>query len=140
MIALLGSILLFVGVFAPFLNVPMAGSISYFQNSKFEGIVIMILAFVSFLLTLGKRLRALVITGAASLGLSLYTFIRLKQRADEAKSEIEKSLGGNPFEDLTDMFFQSMEPQWGWALLLVGSVLLITAGLLGKTDVLQSNS
>ncbi|MCI0531245.1 MAG: hypothetical protein L0Y74_04775 [candidate division Zixibacteria bacterium] len=133
MIALLGSILLFVGVFAPFLNVPMAGSISYFQNSKFEGAVIMVLAFVSFILTLGKRLRALVITGAVSLGVSLYTFVRLKQRADEAKSEIEKSLGGNPFEDLTDMFFQSMEPQWGWALLLVGSVLLITAGLLGKS-------
>ena len=41
------------------------------------------------------------------------------------KSQMESELAGNPFRGLADMAMQSVQLQWGWALLIVGAGLVI---------------
>ena len=43
------------------------------------------------------------------------------------KKQMELELADNPFRDLADIALQSVQLQWGWALLIVGSVLLIVS-------------
>jgi len=45
----------------------------------------------------------------------------------EMKSQINSELAGNPFKFLGDIFVQSVQIQWGWALLFIGSILIIIA-------------
>ena len=39
---ILGSILLFIGVFAPIISVPIVGNVNYFQNGKGDGVIVTI--------------------------------------------------------------------------------------------------
>jgi len=38
---------LFVGVFTPFVSLPFAGNLNYFQNGKGDGVIILLIALVS---------------------------------------------------------------------------------------------
>ena len=67
-VGLTGALALFIGVFAPIVSVPTVGYINYFQNEKGDGVVILGLAVISFVLLLAKRYRGLWFTGLASLG------------------------------------------------------------------------
>ena len=40
---------------------------------------------------------------------------------------MEAELRGNPFRGLADMTLQSVQLQWGWALLIIGAVLIIAS-------------
>ena len=45
----------------------------------------------------------------------------------QAKADMESELAGNPFRGLADMAMQSVQLQWGWALLIVGAALVIAS-------------
>ena len=53
--------------------------------------------------------------------------ISFQTKIAEMKSQINTELAGNPFKFLGDIAVQSVQIQWGWALLFIGSVLIITA-------------
>lgn len=38
----------------------------------------------------------------------------------QARADMELDLAGNPFRGLADITIQSVQLQWGWALLVVG--------------------
>jgi len=40
---------------------------------------------------------------------------------------METSLAGNPFRGIADLAMQSIQIQWGWAVLIVGAGFLIAA-------------
>lgn len=101
-----GSILLFIGVFAPILHVPVWGNVDYFQNGEGDGIILLALAGLSLILVLTKQLSSLWFTGIASIGVLLFTFINVRAKLNDAKI---------------------VTFQWGWALLVVGAILLIVA-------------
>ena len=126
-LGIVGSVLLFLGVFLPVISVPIVGGINYFRNGKPEGVIIVLLAIASLLITLRKSYRALWVTGVASLGILASTLIRLEVRMSQAKSKMESDLAGNPFKGIADVAMQSVQMQWGWAVLVIGSVLLIAA-------------
>lgn len=67
------------------------------------------------------------LTGVGSLAVLVFTFINFQMRMADAKKQMELELADNPFRDLADMALQSVQLQWGWALLIVGSVLLIVS-------------
>src|SRR5262245_58897066 len=73
-----GSLLLVFGVFAPLFSAPIVGDINYFQNGRGDGIVVLILAGISFLLTVTRRYRGLWITGILTAGLLTFTFINFQ--------------------------------------------------------------
>lgn len=46
---------LFLGVFAPIVRLPMVGSFNYFRNGEGDGIIVLLLAIVSLALALRRR-------------------------------------------------------------------------------------
>jgi hypothetical protein len=123
---LVGSIVLCFGVFCPIVSSPMLGQVIYFQR-KGEGVIILVFAVISIIVTLIKKYKWLWLTGFGSLGVMLFTFVSFQMRMSEMKSE----LTGNPFGGLmANVAKQSVQLQWGWVILLFGAALVITAAAL----------
>lgn len=128
-----GSVVLFLGVFTPIVSVPIAGSFNYFRNGTGDGVIIIILAAVSAILAFRQEFKGLVIAGALSLGMLAFTFINFHYRMNEARSAVDRS---NPFSGISDAMIDMVQIEWGWAVLIFGSFMLIAAGLL-KHDSFQ---
>ncbi len=131
-IGLAGSLILFLGVFAPIVSLPIVGSMNYFQNGEGDGIILIAIAILSLGAVITKTYKGLWLTGLGALGLLAYTFIEFRSRMSEVESQMETQLAGNPFRGLADMAVQSVQLQWGWALLVVGAVLLLVAAGVGS--------
>ena len=132
---ILGSILLFFGVFTPIISVPIVGSVNYFQNGKGDGVIILVLALISIGLVLVKKYGGLYITGAGSLAVMVFTFVNFQVRMSQIQDEMQRDLAGNPFRGIADVAMQSVQMQWGWAVLVIGAVLVIAAAAISdKAD------
>lgn len=129
-LGLIGSMILFVGVFTPIVSMPLVGSMNYFQNGKGGGVLIMIIAIFSLILVLKRRFGGLWFTGITSLLLLAFTFARLQMKISGAQKEVAAELAGNPFRGLADVAMQSVQVQWGWAILVVGAGLLIASAVI----------
>jgi len=127
LLGLTGSIILFLGVFAPILSLPIVGTVNYVMNGKGDGIIVMVLAAVSFVLVRMKEYRPLWATGLCSLGLIGFSFITFQVQISRLKSLTDESLAGNPFRFLADIAMGSIQLQWGWAILITGAGLIIAA-------------
>jgi len=127
MFAIIGCFVLFVGVFAPLISVPIMGSMNYFQNGKGDGTIVLGLAVVSLLAALARKYKWLWFTGLGSLGMLTFTFFNFQYRMSSMKADMGKELEGNPFRGLADLAVQSIQMQWGWALLLAGALMLVIA-------------
>ena len=126
-LGLVGSIVLFVGVFAPIVSLPMVGSMNYFQNGRGDGIIVLGMAGVSLLATLGKVYRYLWFTGLCSLAVMGFTFFNFLSRMAEMEAELRSELESNPFAGLGELALQSVQLQWGWAVLVVGAGVILAA-------------
>jgi len=129
LLGIVGSIVLFIGVFMPFVRVPIYGSMTYFRNGRGDGVIILIFAVASFALVILKRFKWLWLTGLASFGTLMFTFINFQIALSQARSHLKNSLAGNPFARLAEHAFGGVELQWGWAFLVVGAVLLVAAAV-----------
>ncbi len=123
-----GSALLLLGAFLPAVSVPMLGSISYFDNGKGDGVFIIVLALASFVLAARKRDRFLLYTGSAAAALVLAGMIYLMFMIEFLKKELATDASG-----LAGVFAgaltNTIQLQWGWALLLLGALLVTSAGV-----------
>jgi uncharacterized membrane protein len=129
-----GSILLFVGVFMPIVSVPVVGSINYFNNGKGDGTIVLVLALFACLATLSKHFKAVKYAGIGSVAVMLFTFFRFQSKMSEVKNDMETDLAGNPFRGIADMAMESIQLQWGWAVLSVGAVILIASAAIKSED------
>jgi hypothetical protein len=130
LLGLTGSLVLALGVFMPILSVPIVGSVNYFRNGEGDGTLVLVLALVSLLLTLRYRYEWLLTTGLTSLAMLVFTFVNLRIKISGMNADIESQLAGNPFRGLADIAIQSVQIQWGWIVLVIGSALLVAAASL----------
>lgn len=103
------------------------GNLNYFQNGKGDGIIIIGLAVISLILTLSKKYKGLWFTGFGSLGLLAFTFVNFYMKMSSARADLQQKLSGNPFAGLAELALQSVQLQYGWAILIVGAALIIYA-------------
>ena len=122
-----GALLLFIGVFTPIVSVPMMGNISYFNNGKGDGVILLILSILSIVILLLKKNSWLWATGCGSVSLLLFTFVNFHLKMSEAKASLDSQLEGNPFRSLADVAMQAVQLQWGWGILLIGSTLILVS-------------
>ncbi|MEI6703230.1 MAG: GYF domain-containing protein [Deltaproteobacteria bacterium] len=122
-----GATLLAFGVFCPLVSVPMVGQMNYFQNGQGDGIFILGLAGVTALLCFIRRFTFLWLPGLGSLGLLAYTFVSFQDRLSTAKKSIADNLADNPFAGLAAMAVQSVQIQWGIAVLAIGAILVVAS-------------
>lgn len=123
-LGIVGSILLFAGVFTPIVSLPVVGSMNYFQNGQGDGVFVLVLGLISLVLALTKRYRWLWVTGLLSLGLMMYTFVSFRIRLSGVQAEMKSKLADNPFKGIADVAMQSVQIQWGWAVLQQFALLL----------------
>jgi len=127
---ILGALILILGVFAPLVSIPIMGSMNYFQNGKGDGIIILVFAALALVLSLSRLYKALWLPFLGCAGTLTFTFVRFQQGMSEARAEMKAELADNPFAGLAEIAIESVQLQWGFALLIVGTVmLLIAAGL-----------
>jgi hypothetical protein len=132
-LGLIGSAILFIGVFMPALSLPVSSDVNYFQNGSGHGTALIALSVISITLVLIKQYRALALTGAASMVVLLHSLILFQQDMAALKSGMGDNLAGNLFKELVEAGLKSVHLQWGWAVLIIGSVLLTgTAFMKGK--------
>jgi len=127
LLGLIGSAILFVGVFTPIISIPIMGNMNYFQNGKGDGTFVLVLAVISLILVLLKKFKGLWFTGLGSIAIMTFTFINFQMALVNTRTQMETELKGNPFRGIADMAMQSVQIQWGWALLIIGVVLLIAS-------------
>lgn len=123
-----GAATLFVGVFLPIVSLPIVGAQNYFQNGRGDGTILLLIAGIALLATLAKRFIWVSIAGIVSLALLGYTFIAFRSRIAEMRAAMEHDLAGNPFKGIGEAMMQSVQLQWGWAVLVVGALLLCATG------------
>ena len=116
LIGLIGVALVCVGVFMPFVDLPIVGSRSYLQNGKGDGALMFVIAAVSLVLILSRNFHALWFTGLASLGTLCYTYINFHRTLSRMK-----------FESLANLVVESAEFRWGGGVLVVGAFVLLAA-------------
>jgi hypothetical protein len=133
-LGLSGSAVLALGAFMPIVSLPIIGSINYFNNGQGDGIFIVLLAAVAAVLTFFGQYKFLWIPGGASLVLLVITLTRFIQLVNDAQSEITDSLAGNPFAGLAEGLMASVQLQWGWMLLFLGSIAIVSASFVRKAD------
>lgn len=133
-LGIIGSIILFIGVFTPIMSIPIMGNINYFRNGQGDGTIILALAVISLILALKNKYKGLWVTGVGSLGVMLFTFINFQTKMSQAKANMKLELAGNPFRHLADAAMQSVQLQWGWALLIIGAVLIIASAAMKDKD------
>lgn len=138
-IGIIGAGLLFIGVFTPIVSLPIVGNINYFNNGKGDGAIVLALAALSFFLAVTCRLRGLLITGGGVIITMSFSFYRFHQKMDELQTSMNADLAGNPFRGLADAAVQGIQLQWGWAILVFGIVLVLTAALM-KDGQQQNNT
>lgn len=125
LLGFIGSLFLFIGVFAPVVSMPIIGATNFFQNNKIEGSLILIMAIASLVLALAKLYKGLWFTGIGGFAVTIFSFIKLQMKISNMKSKLGSEFPGNPFKGLADLAAQSVQLEWGWALLLIGTALII---------------
>ncbi len=128
-LGLLGSLILFLGVFTPIVSFPIIGNINYFHNGKGDGVYILGLATISIILILYNKYKGLIVTGLVSIGVLLYTFYKLQNISSEMTSKQEE-LANIPLGNFLNIATQSIQIQWGFAVLFIGAVFLLASAML----------
>ena len=128
-LGLIGAGLLAVGVFTPILRVPVLGSINYFRNGSGDGTILLAIALAACLATVVRRTYWLLPLGVTSLALLTVVWLGVRQRLSDMQRSMDRQLEGNPFRGIADAMSQSVQLEWGWAVMVAGATLLVAAAL-----------
>lgn len=130
---IIGAFVLIIAVFTPIVSVPLVGNLNYFQNGEGDGVFILILAIVSLFLIFTENYKGLWITGALSYMIMLFTFFNFRYEVAKLKNDVRGELGNNQFSEFAEMAIDSVQFEWGLALLIVGAALILySAGVQGS--------
>ena len=120
LLGLLGAILLGAGCFTPISALPGGGYVTLLGGSSVPARMVLVGAIASIVLVLLARRRALLITGSFS---GLMVLLEFFSRRDTL---LPLPASGSPAETV----LASFSSEWGWGLLVLGTVLLLVAGAL----------
>ncbi len=124
LLGIAGSIALCMGVFAPLFSAPLVGSRNLFANSQEVGGIVLLIGVTSLGIVLVKKYETLWLTGLGGLAMTLREFLKFYHDKDQFKSETQD----DPFlADMASAMADIVQIEWGWAVLLVGSILLLAS-------------
>lgn len=123
-IGLIGSILLIIGAFSPVVKIPIIGTLNYVNNGHGDGVIILALGIVSIVLVLFEKYNPLVFTGIGSFGVMTFTYFNIQNLLKDSQAQLHRDLMGNPFKGLAEGVLNAVQIEWGFALVLVGALLL----------------
>lgn len=127
LIAIAGSLFLFVGVFSPIVQLPIVGNINFYNQGQGDGVIVIAIAVLAIVFALTKHFRFHFYSGVVVLADLGYVILNFTVKMNDIKQQIDADMEGNPFRGLSDAAMASIQLQWGWALLFIGAGLLITS-------------
>jgi hypothetical protein len=139
----LGAALLFVGLFLPLVDVPSLGSLNYFWNTG-AGALLLILVAGSFVALATRRFWALWLSGATAGASVVVTLVRAILGAEpmstlaRAQRPAPSSLQGALASGLDRGISEAAQLQWGWPVLVLGSLLLLAAAEVARREGLRA--
>jgi len=133
-IALVGSIALITGVFAPLLHVPITGPITMFAKSEIDAAAILLAACLAIFFTAKRTYKFHFYAGLLIMADIIFSMIHTIIKVREAKANVSTILAGNPFKEITESAIGNVSLQWGWAVLIIGAALLIAADIYREKD------
>jgi hypothetical protein len=129
LIGIAGASLLLVGVLSPLVSNPMVGTVNYIYNGRGDGIFVLAVALISLIMTMTSRYSQLRFASGAAMLVTFTTLWSFQMLINSAKSSADEELAGNPFRGIVDMALASFRLEWGWAVLIAGSIALLVASL-----------
>jgi hypothetical protein len=127
-LGIIGAVLIIVGLFMPIVSI-FGINISYFESIKSgsgpDGFIFLGLGVISLILALINKTRLLIATGILTLGYVALSFIGYKSKMSEATSSANS--------ELSSQLSGLIHLQWGWAVLVLGGILLLVAGIMKKS-------
>ena len=122
-IALVGSILLSIGVFFPILEIPMIGNVSYFSEGEGLGFYVLIVGVIALGLSFTKQSVLLLLSGITGLGFVAYSLIVAAMGLDNANRHYEESA----YSALSGGMEVTLS--FGWIVMIAGAVMIIIGSL-----------
>jgi hypothetical protein len=89
LLGIIGSAILFIGVFMPIVKLPIVGEMNYFHNGRGDGVIILALAVASFVFALIRWYRQLWITSLSSAAVLAFTFFNFQSKMSQATRQME---------------------------------------------------
>ncbi len=129
-VGLIGSILLIIGSFAPIAKIPFSGDLVYFQNGQGDRMIVLGFGMISLISVLLKKYKFLIFTGPASVVIIAFLFFNLQNNISKIHAQLNQELQGNPFKESANTMINSIQIQWGFAVLILGAVLLVISAFL----------
>jgi hypothetical protein len=129
-VALLGSVLLIVGVFVPILGVPIFHDKSMMALRPYVGMTILGLAALTVLIVLIRKLRWLYVPAVIAVALVAYTPLAMQAQKDSIQSDIKSHIASMP-GGLAGRFVGATSLKYGWTLMMLGAGLVLAVPLLG---------
>ena len=126
LVSLIGSVLPDFGPFCPLVSMPLVGNMSYFSNPSgpTDGVIILALAAGAGLCAILRRPVITALCGMASVGVAGTSYIMLFQKISTVKADMARELADNPFRGLAELAANAVQFQWGWAVLLLGGLMV----------------
>lgn len=128
-IALIGAMLLGIGVFLPVVRVPKMGTLNLIHGGRGDGMIILLLVAIIVALALLNRTRHVIWPGIASLLMLGFTFSNVQSGLSRARRDMAAKMDDNPFAAVADAATASIQLEWGWAVLVLGAIMVIAAGI-----------
>jgi hypothetical protein len=126
-----GSLIVFLGVFAPVVSVPIAGTMNYFQNGLADGLIVMVAGLLSGIEIARRKFWHLWITGGIALGCVIFAFALFEYKMHKLRETMAHDLSDNPFADLAQLAVKAVQLQWGLPVLAVGAGMVLVAAAIG---------
>jgi predicted nucleic acid-binding Zn ribbon protein len=121
-VAIVGSLLLLIAPFAPFISAPIFGRVTLFQQGKGDGVILLIVALIGLGLSLVGRYGFLWISGLLGLfeigNLFYFFYHRLPIAIDNYKLQNR----GRLFSSIGEITLSNVDPDWGAVALLIGTL------------------
>lgn len=127
---LLGSALVYAGLFSPLFTSPVKGQVDYFQYSPAEATVILVLATLALTLSMAGRFQFLPLVGIAICASLVLAFIKFQLFVSGSASRWMEKFADSPHEGINRLIQESLGMDWGWGPLIAGAVLIAAAGRL----------
>lgn len=127
-LGIVGGVLLIIGAFCPLIGVDFLGqtmNVSYFSpQASWEGIVMLLLGIASIALAVLRKFKLLLIPGILALAITAFDYFSFKSKFADAL--------GAASETMREQMENAVSMKWGWIVLILGGLVLLAAGALGK--------
>lgn len=93
LLGFVGATLLMIGAFLPAINIPIRGGISYLNNGRGDGMLIILIALIAFYYVYKKKKRSLLLSGGSALIVIAYGFVNVLQRIAKVQEGATSGIG-----------------------------------------------